>query len=163
MTIEERLVKSRGLTDDPALADWLLRDGRMTNGSYEGHQRDMDHSEIGEFYKTSRLSQPGSGIVYVRKFMRRGNVRMGVSEFGYCFEFDTVPSVPQLRRLVPDIVNACLYNQETYAGRLLGPVTQMYQRRVMDGPEFLRYLDRYVFHDGFRTLTELDRRVAMVL
>lgn len=68
MTIEQRLIKELGTTDDPVFAVWLLRDGTYVNGTIEGHQRDIDHHEISAFYRPSKRQQPGGWGLYVYKF-----------------------------------------------------------------------------------------------
>lgn len=106
MKLEDRLVQKYGLTDDPILALWILRDGRVVNGSHEGKQRDIDHRDIGELFKPSVFEQRakktgpyGSGTVYMDKFMRRGNIRCGGSECGFCAEIMGKPSVPALQTM----------------------------------------------------------------
>ena len=99
MTIEERLVADYGLTDNPEFATWMLRDGRMVNGSIERRQRDIDHRCISEYFKRSVRESPGSAYIYVKKFMRRGNIRMSCSDFSYCAELMTVPDQRQVERL----------------------------------------------------------------
>lgn len=158
MTIEERLVKSRGITDRPEFADWMLTDGRMTNGSYEGHQRDIDHAEINEFFKPSKLETPGSGAIYIKKFMRRGNIRMGVSPFGYCFAYAKTPTRMQLNKLIPGLLDAVYAKTDTYIARHTGPVTQMYQQHAMTAIQFINHLNRYVFRDNGETLYHIDKR-----
>lgn len=101
MTIEQELIRDLGLTEDPFLAVWMTRDGLLVNGSIEGRQRDIDHHEIGQYFKASKFQDPGSSAIYVRKFMRRGNIRMGFSDCGLCFEFETPPSEAQVKTLAP--------------------------------------------------------------
>lgn len=90
MTIEQRLVHDLGTTGCPELAVWLLKDGTWVNGSHEGHQRDVDHHEIGSYFKPSKFAQPGESNLYMRKFMRRGNIRVGCGQ-GYAFAEMAVP------------------------------------------------------------------------
>lgn len=99
MTIEQRLLKKYGRTAEPEFATWMLRDGTMINGTIEGHQRDIDHREIGEFYKPSKYQEPGSMYCYIEKFMRRGNIRLCCNEFGYNAEIWGVPSEMQVASL----------------------------------------------------------------
>lgn len=94
-TLEKRVLEAYGKTDDPRLTVWMLRDGTLVNGSLEGWQRDTDHREIADFY-------PGlDEETAMARFMRRGNVRMGFSDCGPCFEFLVPLSEAQLRQLVP--------------------------------------------------------------
>lgn len=67
MKIKDRLVQRYGLTDNFIFSVWMLRDGRLVNGSYEGHQRDVDHHEIEDFFKPSKLESPGSSYIYMRQ------------------------------------------------------------------------------------------------
>lgn len=97
MTIEERLLKKYGQTTNPELAVWMLQDGTMVNGSYGGRVREMDHLEINEFYKPSIRAVPGSGIIYIEKFMRRGNIRMGCNDAVACFSYMKTPTESQLK------------------------------------------------------------------
>lgn len=99
MTIEQRLIAKCGLTNDFYLSLWMLKNGQLVNGSYEGHQRDIDHHEIGEFFKPSKRQTPGSSYIYIRKFMNRGNIRMGCSPCGCCVEFTKIPTQEQFNML----------------------------------------------------------------
>lgn len=99
MTIEERLVQDRGYTYVPELALWMLRNGKLINGSYEGRQRDIDHREISQYFKPSKFERPGSAYIYVEKFMRRGNIRIGCSECGYTLECDKAPNQDQFNSI----------------------------------------------------------------
>lgn len=100
MTIEERAVKAWGLTNDPCCCIYMLKDGTMLNGSYEGFQRDRDHREIGQFYKHSKKEQPGDASLYIYKFMRRGNLRVGCHETGYVIELLTTPTKEQISTMI---------------------------------------------------------------
>lgn len=99
MTIEQRLLKDYGTTEIPEFATWMLRDGTMINGSIEGHQRDIDHRCIGEYFKRSKFEDPGSAGIYMKKFMNRGNIRLCCDQFGYNIELRRVPSMDQLLHL----------------------------------------------------------------
>lgn len=70
MTIEEKVLKEYGRTDDPVLSVWMLRDGTLVNGSCEGFQRDIDHHQIISFFSPSRKEDPGSPELYVKKFIK---------------------------------------------------------------------------------------------
>ena len=163
MTIEQRLAITRGFTDNPYLADWLLPDGHMTNGSYEGRQRDIDHAEISGFFKHSKNQEPGNVKIYIRKFMRRGNIRMGASTWGFCFEFDRTPNEAQLKTLIPNILDAIENHVEVCAGKHRPPITQMHLIKRMTGYEFLEYLNRYIFQDNFETLYQIDHRIMNII
>ena len=99
MTIEQKLVSKLGLTSNFQLAVWMLTDGKLVNGSYEGFQRDVDHHEISEFFKPSKRQSPGSSYIYIKKFMNRGNIRMGCSSCGYCVEFTRIPTQAEFNTL----------------------------------------------------------------
>lgn len=99
MTIEERLLKAYGKTDNPMLAVWLLRDGTLINGSYSGQVRERDHSEINEFYKPSVRQKDGSSFIYIQKFMRRGNIRVGCSDVAGVMQYAVTPSESQMKVL----------------------------------------------------------------
>lgn len=96
MAVERAVAKEYGVTDDVNLAVWLLRDGTLVNGSLEGNQRDRDHLDIADFYPFHMDAADA-----MARFMRRGNIRMGFSETGPCFEFLVPPSEEQLKILVP--------------------------------------------------------------
>lgn len=93
--IEQMLIDELGTTDDPELAVWLTRDGRLINGSREGRQRDLDHRHIQDCY-------PGlDANAAIERFMRRGNVRMGCGAGSFAFEFVVPLSESQMWYLVP--------------------------------------------------------------
>lgn len=103
MTIEERLVAEYGLTDNPECGVWLLKDGRLVNGSYDGRQRDVDHSEICRFFRKPKgemLYRDVGPYKYVAKFMRRGNIRWGCSGSGLTLCVSTTPTIEQLEYIV---------------------------------------------------------------
>ena len=140
MTIEQRLVKDLGTTTDPTLAVWMLRDGTYVNGSYEGHQRDVDHHEISRYYRRSKRHIPGSYGIYVYKFMARGNIRVGCSDSGWCYELGCVPSREQADQLYKAIINARKWETEAYFGRNpRGSEKPIWESDT----DFLWYLNRY--------------------
>lgn len=96
MTIEKRLVHDLGVTTNPEHAVWLLTDGTLVNGSHEGRQRDVDHHEIGSYFKKSKKETGYDPYLYMAKFMRRGNIRWGCSETGLAVEFIKMPTRHQL-------------------------------------------------------------------
>lgn len=131
-----------GTTEDFSLAVWMLRDGTMLDGSKEGLQRDYDHQDIAEVY-------PGTDCeAAMIKFMRRGNVRMGFSESGPCFEFLSPLSDEQLKQLVP-WARHCAHNSLEFcairhargnricegAWRFLYYISKWMKRNVFDYPE----------------------------
>lgn len=103
MTIEERLVKRYGSTDDPGLAVWLLKDGTLVNGSYGGHQRDVDHHEISDFYHQTGngCARYGGDSYYIHKFMRRGNIRWHCTRTLLDISFAVTPAENQLKTMFP--------------------------------------------------------------
>ncbi len=137
MTIEEKLVRDCGLTEDPCMGVWLLRDGRLVNGSHEGFQRDIDHHEIGQYFKRSKFEEPGTNGIYMLKFMRRGNIRWGCSEFGYCVEHVGPPSHEQFLRIRKHMLDAMDAGIDTGVGRRVAPGRTVYM-------PYLEWLRKYV-------------------
>lgn len=95
-SIEYRAFRAWGRATTPECCAWITKEGVMINGSYDGHQRDRDHRDISGFFKTSKFEDPGSSWIYVKKFMRRGNIRVGCSRCGYYMEICGTPTEPQL-------------------------------------------------------------------
>ena len=56
-TIEEKAIQAWGTTNVPKFCTYLLINGEMLNGSYEGYRRDIDHREINEFMPVVNKSQ----------------------------------------------------------------------------------------------------------
>lgn len=139
MTIEQRLAHDLGTTRDPHLAVWLLRDGTLVNGSVEGHQRDVDHHEIGSYFNRSNRETPGSSAIYVAKFERRGNVRWGCSPYGYWAELSGPPSQQTLDVLARHFLRASRAGIETCVVRR----TRRGTGAQTDIHGFLRYAARY--------------------
>lgn len=139
MTIEQRLLKDYGETNYAEHAVWLLQDGTLVNGSYEGHQRDVDHSEIGQYFHRSVREDPGSSHCYIVKFMRRGNIRISCSNYSYCAELRRIPTQRQLR-VLSKIMNSARRNSiQTY-------VEWRSKRNVKyngNWYDYLRYIRRY--------------------
>lgn len=142
MTIEDRAVKEWGCTEQPRYAIWILADGSMVNGCMGGYVRDVDHSEIGQFFRTSKFHDPGSNYLYIKKFVRRGNVRTSCE--GECyFQFARTPTKAQYAAM-----RRCMM----YAAREGKPV--MIEKLVpgRNGPcwrsreDFEAYLARYAPH-----------------
>lgn len=99
MTIEQKAISVYGLTDEPELATWLLASGDMLNGTYCGLRRDVDHHEISQFFKRSVYQDPGSAYIYVKKFLRRGNIRVVCSESHYGLEYAVTPTPAQIQTI----------------------------------------------------------------
>ena len=140
MTIEEKLVHDYGLTDDPMLAVWMLKDGRLVNGSYEGHQRDVDHREVSQYFKQSKFEDPGSALIYVRKFMNRGNIRYGCSSSGFCIEYSKAPEQEQFEAICRHMRMAEQHGIETCVGHYVKGRSTKY----ICFDEWLLHLARYV-------------------
>lgn len=140
MTIEERLLKDCGVTEGPQFAVWMLRDGIYVNGTLEGFQRDIDHHEISGYYKRSKRIAPGSYTGYVYKFMRRGNIRVGCSDAGWCFELAVKPSRDQADALYHAILDAKYYGTQACFGR---NTRSSYKTIWESDIDFIRYLNRY--------------------
>ena len=139
MTIEQRLLRDYGETDVPELATWMLADGTMINGTVEGRQRDVDHRCISEYFKRSKFENPGSAGIYLRKFMRRGNIRLCCSDCGYCVELRATPTLKQLWKL-RKIMNAATRNGiET----MVEWRTRNNSRKCASWPGYLDHLARY--------------------
>ena len=78
-TIEERAISEWGITNVPQFAIYMLKNGEMINGSYEGFQRDRDHREINEFMPCVK-NVIGSYIKYTYDFLHQ-----------YYIQFDSNP------------------------------------------------------------------------
>lgn len=100
MTLEQKLIHDCGLTDNPTHGLWLLQDGTLINGSHEGYQRDIDHHEIQQYFKKSKLDTGSDSYLYMQKFMRRGNIRWGCSETGLALEFIKTPTEQQFKTIL---------------------------------------------------------------
>lgn len=139
MTIEQRLVRDNGTTDGPELAVWLLADGTWVNGSKEGRQRDVDHHEIGQYFKPSKHAEPGSAYLYMLKFMRRGNIRVGCGG-GYAFaEMRVPPTEAQARELIRHFAKLSRYGVDCMIERRSGKGDRVH----MDVDGFKAYVRRY--------------------
>lgn len=105
-SIEQRAIKEYGLTEVYYFALYMLIDGTMLNGSYEGYQRDEDHRNIGCFfnYKTHidkydmkvENYEPWQNIV---RFINRGNIRMSCSSQRFGIEFHKLPTRAQWEQI----------------------------------------------------------------
>lgn len=93
---EQKAVMSWGITNNINLCIYILKDGQMLNGSYEGYQRDKDHREINEFLysvKNDRCSEP------MKRFIKRGNIRVHANKDGINLEFKRLPNYKQWQTL----------------------------------------------------------------
>lgn len=90
MKIEERAKKYYGTTEIFDIAAYMLQDGTMLDFSEGTGAFRQDHANIGMFFK-------GDGTQgytrYIRKFMRRGNIRLSPECKG--FEFTVIPTKEQ--------------------------------------------------------------------
>ena len=139
MTIEQRLVKDYGLTDNPIFAVWMLRDGTYVNGSIEGFQRDIDHHEINVYYKQPK-DQSVFDSRYVYKFMRHGNIRVGCSDYGWCYELAVMPSKEQVAQLCDAIIMAKNFGTKANFGRNPRDTENTVWETDID---FISYLNHY--------------------
>ncbi len=141
MTIEERAVKTWGLTENPEDAIWILKNGSLINGcAYGSGMHDVDHAEINQFYKPSKLQNPRSNWIYVKKFINRGNIRMAFSSHAAFFELSGLPTPAQWRAMGRCFVRARkagLPVQIERMGRIPG-TGKLYTRE-----DYIRYLARY--------------------
>lgn len=141
MTIEQRAAKAWGITEDPEDAIWILKDGSMINGcAYGTGTRDVDHAEIGQFYKPSKFQDPGSNWIYIKKFIRRGNIRISFSSHVAFFELSSVPTPEQWRTMGRCFAKARrtdLPVQIERMGRVPGT------GRTYTREEYIQYLARY--------------------
>lgn len=137
-SVETKLQQEHGLTDDINLAVWMLRDGSLINGSYDGNQRDVDHREIVEYYPGLSFDEA------IARFMRRGNIRMGFGDAGPCFEFLVPPSEEQLRILVPWAHWAVRHKTDFCA------IRHARGNRICENPwQFLYYVSKWMHRNVF--------------
>ena len=139
MTIEERLQEKYGTTAIPEFASWLLNDGTLINGTRDGWQRDIDHHEIGEFFKRSKFEDLGSSYIYIKKFMRRGNIRMCCGTTDYCCEIWGTPTMEQFKTLKRVFASARQRMCRTYVDWH----SKSENRYSGSWAEYLRWLYRY--------------------
>lgn len=136
--VEAELLRQYGQTDQFDLAVWMLQDGTLINGSVEGLQRDLDHRHIADFYKNLDAETA------IRKFMRRGNVRMGFSGNMPCFEFLVPLSDQQIAKLIPWAHYAASNALDFCA------VRHARGERVCENPwKFLYYIAKYMRKNVF--------------
>lgn len=130
--IEERMRKAFGETKIFEFAGYLLEDGSMLNFSHEGHQRDMDHRDVNQFFKNAQ------GTEVLMKLMRRGNVRVMCGRDSYCFEY-----IKPLTRAQKNVILEAAENAEN-----LGyPFTL--ERSDRNGKSIKRYFSRREISKAF--------------
>lgn len=76
-----------------------MQSGKLLNGTYCGLRRDVDHCEISQFFKRSVRQDPGSSYIYIKKFMRRGNIRVVCSDLFYGLEYAVTPTPAQIQTI----------------------------------------------------------------
>lgn len=118
-TIEERAKQEWGTTEIPQFAIYMLPDGDMLNGSFEGFQRDRDHREINEFMPTLNNGKLYDGIPYIRRFMKRGNIRIHCDKESINLQFWKTPTRDQwisLRTILKECeeLNMSIYIEKYY-------------------------------------------------
>lgn len=118
-TIEERAKQEWGTTEIPQFAIYMLPDGDMLNGSFEGFQRDRDHREINEFMPTLNNGKLYDGRPYIRRFMKRGNIRIHCDKESINLQFWKTPTRDQwisLRTILKECeeLNMSIYIEKYY-------------------------------------------------
>lgn len=104
-TIEQIAKAEWGTTQVPQFAIYMLTDGEMLNGSFGGFQRDRDHREINEFMPHLNNGKHYEGMPYIRRFMKRGNIRIHCNNDSINLQFWKIPTIDQwyvLRKLLKD-------------------------------------------------------------
>ena len=94
-TIEQRAKEEWGTTMVPQFSVYMLTDGEMLNGSFGGFQRDRDHREINEFMPKLNNGKSYEGMPYIRRFMKRGNIRMHCNRESVNLQFWKTPTREQ--------------------------------------------------------------------
>lgn len=143
MTIEQKALKTWGEACGPSQAIWILKNGILINGCMGGYIRDVDHSEIGQFFKRSKYHEPGSNWLYVKKFIRRGNIRMSMEGGTAYFELFGLPTRVQWRAMGQCFAAARREGKNIEIERL--PRTG-HRRLLYSREEYLGYLERYAPH-----------------
>ena len=139
MTIEQKLVKQYGTTDCPEFATWMLKDGTMVNGTFEGYQRDVDHICVALFYKQKAGKEAcRNPYTYLRKFMDRCNLRICTSDGCFGFHFSGAPMQKQVDRILTLYHEADGFYPESY----ILHHTRSGETR-MNIYQFIDYLKRY--------------------
>lgn len=118
-TIEQRAKTEWGTTTVPQFAVYMLPDGDMLNGSFGGFQRDRDHREINEFMPKLNNGKPYEGMPYIRRFMKRGNIRMHCNRESINLQFWKIPTRDQwitLRTILKECeeLNMRIYIEKYY-------------------------------------------------
>ena len=94
-TIEQRAKAEWGTTMVPQFSVYMLTDGEMLNGSFGGFQRDRDHREISAFMPKLNNGKSYEGMPYIRRFMKRGNIRMHCNRESVNLQFWKTPTREQ--------------------------------------------------------------------
>lgn len=94
-TIEQRAKAEWRTTTVPQFSVYLLTNGEMLNGSFGGFQRDRDHREINEFMPKLNNGKSYEGMPYIRRFMKRGNIRMHCNRESVNLQFWKTPTREQ--------------------------------------------------------------------
>lgn len=140
MTIEKRALRLWGEAVSPETAIWILKDGTLVNGCMGGSVRDVDHAEIGQFFRPSKFQDPGSNYIYIKKFIRRGNVRMSMDGHDAFFELAGIPTQAQWRAMGRCFAAARRLGKDVCIERMgRTPGTG----RAYSREEYVRHLARY--------------------
>lgn len=144
MTIEQKMLKAWGEAADPALAIWILKDGTLVNGCMDpyGCRRDVDHSEMNQFYKRSKFEDPGSSYIYLLKTIRRGNIRMSMDGHAAAFELYGIPTKAQWRSMGRAFVAARRLDKPVEISVLPRRRSDR-GNRLYDRESYIAYLSRY--------------------
>lgn len=143
MTIEELALKTWGEAKYPEQAIWILKNGVMINGFQHGTMRDVDHAEIGQFFKTSKYHEPGSNYLYICKFIRRGNIRTSFDGNECFFQLPGVPDKSQWKSML-EMVRIARRRYQPVLIEYLVPRGE--KKRCWDFQEYKQHLARYAPH-----------------
>lgn len=144
MTIEEKALALWGPTDDPSVGLYILKDGTMLNGGGHGYgNRVVDHVEINQFFKPSKFQEPGSSYVYIKKFVRRGNIRMSGCGCTVTFELYAPPTPAQWRTMGRCFAYARREDKPVEIERLPRLLSAR-GNRLYSRESYIEYLKRYV-------------------
>ena len=147
MTIEQKMLKAWGEAQSPETAIWILKDGTFVNGCMDpyGRHRNVDHSEVNQFYKRSKFEDPGSSYIYLLKTIRRGNIRMSMDGHAATFELYGLPTKAQWRAMGRAFVSARRLDKPVEISVL--PRRRSDRGNRLYGREsYMAYLSRYAPH-----------------
>ena len=143
MTIEEKALKLWGRARSPETAIWILKDGTMIEGCHGGFRtRSVDHAEIGQFFKTSVRDEPGSGYLYIRTFIRRGNIRMSMDGSTCFLEFYRRPGPAQQRAIGKCFAAARRLGKDVEIS-IMPRLLDDRSRKILSREQYLAYMARY--------------------